>query len=413
MAGILERENGDDIMARTAARIFLGTLTLVLVVGCATMQDRWEAAESADTIAAYEDFLKKYPEGDLADKARARRTELYKQRAKKQALPLPETYQGDAFLSDAVSTLEKLYYEQAVQSDTVPGYEDFLQRYPSGGLAEDARRRMGKLFADEARARDTIPAYERYLNRYPAGPFAEEARARSEELRVASLAWGEIMYPKPKTNIRAKRSSASPLKGQLRADQPVKADFLQDGWYAVFPATEKERDEKKAMGYVYAPLLAAHDGSGSIGSADRRKESAKGAREKGNEEMPASVNVKNIAFRITADEKELLFIGFDSYYVPAVCAIRGEAPMLMLEVKNASPLSKDWALIDTKGKFIKRIRSRMDSKAHAALIVLDMEPSKNYLVNQKFYGKDNAYVLEISEEKEPSPPEVFSTDSLK
>jgi hypothetical protein len=46
----------------------------------------------------------------------------------------------------------------------------------------------------------------------------------------------------------------------------------------------------------------------------------------------------------------------------------------------------------------------MDPKTHAALIVLDMDPSKSYFVNPRFYAKDNIYSLEISEEKEASLP---------
>lgn len=41
----------------------------------------------------------------------------------------------------------------------------------------------------------------------------------------------------------------------MKAGQRVKADFLKDNWYAVFKVKETVRDESRALGYVYAPLL--------------------------------------------------------------------------------------------------------------------------------------------------------------
>jgi hypothetical protein len=422
--------------------------TIVLIAGCSTMQSRWETTESADTIVAYEEFLKEYPDGNLADRARARRKELREQRDWREAEALHteaayedyiRNYPQGRYHDDArvrLETLapqkpknapvmsteaflkthprgvfvdearEKLNFEQAVQVNTISAYEGFLKRYPSGKRAEDVRRRMDKLAFAEAGAEDTVPAYDGYLRRYPQGAFADEARSRRKEVsaRAAPPAWGAIVYPKAKVNIRAKRSAASRLKGQLNEGQPVKADFLQDGWYAVFPVTEEQRNEKKALGYVYAPLLTVKGGDDSPGSAAVRGKSAEDvpAESSGAESSP--VDVKNIAFRIAEDGKELLLIEFSRFYSPAISGVEGEEPRIMLEIKNASLLKKDWAVIETGGRFIRKIRSRMDPKTHAALIVLDMEPSKSYFVNPRFYAKENIYSLEISEEKETSLP---------
>ena len=67
--------------------------------------------------------------------------------------------------------------------------------------------------------------------------------------------WGTIIYPAYDTNIRAKRSVNSKLKGLIKTGQPVKVDFLVNDWYAAFKVTEKQRNESKALGYVYAPSL--------------------------------------------------------------------------------------------------------------------------------------------------------------
>ena len=68
--------------------------------------------------------------------------------------------------------------------------------------------------------------------------------------------WGLILYAKDRTNIRASRSIESAIRGTLEPGQKVKADFLEDDWYAVFNIKEIKRDTKNALGYVYAPRLS-------------------------------------------------------------------------------------------------------------------------------------------------------------
>jgi len=78
----------------------------------------------------------------------------------------------------------------------------------------------------------------------------------SEKSKLPSADWGKVFSAQSKTNIRKGRSINSPLKGSLETGQKVKADFLKDDWYAVFDLKEKDKDEAKAIGYVYAPRLS-------------------------------------------------------------------------------------------------------------------------------------------------------------
>jgi len=67
--------------------------------------------------------------------------------------------------------------------------------------------------------------------------------------------WGMIRYAQSRVNIREKRSTKSSIVGQLKSGEKIKADFLKENWYAVFDLDERNRDELKAIGFVYAPLL--------------------------------------------------------------------------------------------------------------------------------------------------------------
>ncbi len=444
-------EKGSGTMKGMHSRLLMVVLAIACFVSCATIQNRWEATKSADTIAAYEDFLREYPDDDLADQARLRRNDLREERdwrdaeakhtlsayedfrknypqgrhkndadarlemlSPHKAADLPHVstekflkrYQQGIFMDETLLSGERLSFDQAMTADTISAYEDFLNRYPVGRLADDARRRMDKLSFGQARAEDTVAAYGGYLSRYPQGAFAGEARSRRATLNALNPAseWGRIVYPNRNMNIRAKRSAASKLKGQLKAGQPVKVDFLQGHWYAVFPATQKERNEKMALGYVYAPLFGDDQGADPSGSTAAPEKSAHNASGKNRETESPSVEVKHITFKAAGDGKELLFIEFDRFYPPTISGIEGDDPRIILEIRNAAPLREEWAVINTGGNFIRQIRSRMDAQTRAALIVLDMVPEKAYYVSQTFYKKENMYSLEISEKEEMPLP---------
>ena len=129
----------------------LSLIVLILISGCATMNSRWRDTSSVNSIAAYQDFLRRYPKGALADEARSR--------------------------------IEKLYFEQARAKDNISGYEDFLRRYPKGPLSDEARSRRALLWLQRAKDTNTIEAYENFLSHYPEGPLSDEARLSLKSLK--------------------------------------------------------------------------------------------------------------------------------------------------------------------------------------------------------------------------------------
>lgn len=67
--------------------------------------------------------------------------------------------------------------------------------------------------------------------------------------------WGYVKYVHTNVNIRAGRSTEHQVVGLLFAGESIRADFLQDNWYAVFKIDERDRSISRALGYVYASLL--------------------------------------------------------------------------------------------------------------------------------------------------------------
>jgi|GEM_PF-2102257 uncharacterized protein YgiM (DUF1202 family) len=72
---------------------------------------------------------------------------------------------------------------------------------------------------------------------------------------VSSNKWGVVRYTHGAANVRESRNTSSKLITQLKTNQKVKADFLKDGWYAIFEIDEYFKEESNAIGFVHSSLL--------------------------------------------------------------------------------------------------------------------------------------------------------------
>lgn len=244
---------------------------------------------------------------------------------------------------------------------------------------------------------------------------------------VEAAEWGKLMAPPAKANIRAKRSIDSALKGQLQPGETVKADFLKDNWYAIFPVTEERRDESLARGYVLASLLrdpgpqppppppppaeaAKPSAPAPAAKLPTPAPAAPKPAEKPAEKKTPYVTVEEIAVRIDESGKERLAIRFDRFYIPFLSGVEGAKPQIVVEVPNTAELGRQWEVIEPQGVLIRKVRSHWDPKTRLVRIVLEMEPAKNHFVKPLYFEESNTYCLDISEEKEgkagPSPPRI-------
>jgi hypothetical protein len=94
-----------------------GTLLLGGAVGCATVEGDFQAATEQDSIEAYQDFLKRHPNGEYASKAEQSLKTLVEERA----------------------------WDEATAANTQAAYEEYLRRYPEGSRSQEARRRAALL----------------------------------------------------------------------------------------------------------------------------------------------------------------------------------------------------------------------------------------------------------------------------
>lgn len=87
---------------------------LVLVTACSRAQQDWRVAQQAGTAQAYEVFVARHPDSELASVARARAAQL----------------------------TEEAAWQEATRANSVAAYRGYLARYPNGSWSQDARIRM-------------------------------------------------------------------------------------------------------------------------------------------------------------------------------------------------------------------------------------------------------------------------------
>jgi cell division septation protein DedD len=87
---------------------------LTLVAACSRTQQDWRVAQQANTARAYNVFVQRHPDSELAGVARQRIAQLTDEAA----------------------------WQQATRANTAAAYRDYLTRYPQGSWSQDARIRM-------------------------------------------------------------------------------------------------------------------------------------------------------------------------------------------------------------------------------------------------------------------------------
>ena len=174
--------------------IVMAVLVIVAISGC--MGSMYRRACGVNTTASYEEFLRKYPQGDLAREANQKLDGLYFEQASadgsitalETALKKrPNSSRAQEIrLRLAVLCEDRDWALVNAHPDDVNSCETFLRRYPASTHAADARSRLISLHDSEAwesaKKSDLISGYESFLKNRPQSPHADEARARLEDL---------------------------------------------------------------------------------------------------------------------------------------------------------------------------------------------------------------------------------------
>jgi hypothetical protein len=136
--------------------VIVAALVALLAAGCSRQEAGWRDAAGADSIAAYEDYLARFPAGAHAAAAQARILELR----------------------------EEQDWARAGRLRTPEAWQRYLAEWPAGRHAEEARALLNQYVPVEARS----GAWSVQLGAFSGEAAAQAARARLTEARAAALA---------------------------------------------------------------------------------------------------------------------------------------------------------------------------------------------------------------------------------
>jgi hypothetical protein len=128
---------------RSAVRPIAVALFAAASIGCASESGDWDAAQSDNTVAAYEQFIEKYPAGE--------------------------------FVAEAQRKIESLYLEKARAAGTIEAFEEFMTRFPDGSFTREAKTGILTIEAGKARSAGTASAYADLVSQYSEGELASKA----------------------------------------------------------------------------------------------------------------------------------------------------------------------------------------------------------------------------------------------
>lgn len=131
-------------MSRTTLSLLLAAA--LFATGC---EDKFEVAQTAHTIEAYEQYLKENPDG---------------------------TYVLQANLA-----LEDLYLEKARSDGNLEGYDAYVARFPKGQHREKVMDERKQFLFDWAAEQDTPEAWQKFLDEYKTGEKKLRTKAKARK----------------------------------------------------------------------------------------------------------------------------------------------------------------------------------------------------------------------------------------
>ncbi len=143
------------------------------LAACSREQQDWRAAEAADTVESYDQFLEHHPDSELVTAARTRLAQLTEDRE----------------------------WKQAGSADTADAYREFLAHHPNGKWAQEARIRIQN-FALNGLSAQGAPEPETAgtpagasAAAAPAAAASTSAQAPAEPAGSAAASPGELAQP--------------------------------------------------------------------------------------------------------------------------------------------------------------------------------------------------------------------------
>jgi len=227
----------------------------------------WQAAEKANTTAAYQAYLSEYPKGLYAAAARVKLASLS---SPSEAPAAPASVPAAAAArpkaeATAAEDRDTALWQQVQASGTREYYETYLREFPRGKYVALARSELKRLAAQEkeqqaqlerqawekAQQINSEQSYQSYLAEYPRGTYAALAQAAEKKARkeAATLsAQGKLAMrdQKPAAERKSATEKQNPNEARQAALRELSLARLSAAEYAMGAAADDTSDDPEA-----------------------------------------------------------------------------------------------------------------------------------------------------------------------
>jgi tetratricopeptide (TPR) repeat protein len=114
-------------------------------------------------------------------------------------------------------------------------------------------------------------------------------------------------------------------------------------------------------------------------------------------DIKTALTVKKITFSRDKGGSERIVLFCNQSCVPELSSVEGENPRVVMDMKGVFLMQPKARNVNTSGKLVKKARIYLDKETKILRIVLDMDPSKYYIVRPMQNPSGNTYTLTIHE----------------
>lgn len=213
----------------------------VAFAGCATSPEvtSWNMAKEVNTPAAYQDYIRRYPQSSNADEARemigkSKMDQILKADSVDECVRIMKTNPDPK----TAGTVSDLAFKAAQKETSVEALYDFLAYFKSNAGAPEVRRRLEELEFKSASEDASTVAMEYFLFRYPESRFAADGRKLLSEKSYAQVkTWGNQYGFKAFLQMFPESPRAAEVRGLIKNTAPQAGSMNSAGTLAV--AVEK------------------------------------------------------------------------------------------------------------------------------------------------------------------------------
>ena len=186
---------------------------------------RFKEAQEFNTIMAYEDYIKEFPEARDVPLAQQKiYTLAFTEVAKKDKIEeyeaFVEKYPNSPQIEGAKQKILEKEYEMVLLTSTDDAFERFIQKYPDAPQSKELRAKQMQMNYVQARQLNTLNVYNNFLRKFPESPYTKEISSIRDSL--AYLQAKSINTPEAYKNFVSKYPNAKQVAQVMELQQNLK-----------------------------------------------------------------------------------------------------------------------------------------------------------------------------------------------